>query len=114
MKLFGIAGITRTASADASLCTVTVRMRAELYPRLTNESRWSLEPALAHQARRHRLKVLTVLWDKLDEAIITMECPAEDSSAAAETVKSIIRQTTEFTRQITIRDMRVAGISRPE
>jgi hypothetical protein len=113
MKFFGIAGINRADSADASLRTfkVTVRMTAGLYPSLTNERRWSLEPALADQARRHHLKVRAVLWDRLDEAVITMECRAEDSSAAAETVKSIIRQTAEFTGQITIRDMRVVDIS---
>ena len=79
---------------------------------LGNERRWNFEPALAGQARRHHLKSLTVLWDRLDEAVITMECQAEDSSAAAETIKSIIRQTAEFTGQITIRDIRIVGISR--
>jgi hypothetical protein len=113
MKFFGVAGINRADSADASLRTfrVTVRMTAELYPPLTNDRRWSFEPALADQARRHHLKSPTVLWDKLHEAIITMECPAEDPSAAAETVESIIRQTAEFTGQIGIRGIRVIGIS---
>lgn len=115
MKLFGMStlGIIRTDGADASLHTfkVTVRMTAGLYPSLTNKRRWSFEPALADQARRHRLTAHTVLWDRLDEAVITMECQAEDSAAAAETVKSIIRRTAEFTGQITIRDIRVVGIS---
>ena len=52
-----------------------------------------------------------MLWDKLNEAIVTMECRAEDSSAAAETVEAIIRQTAEFTGQIRIRGTRVVGIS---
>ena len=113
MRFFGIAGINRADSANASLPTfkVTVRMTAELYPPLSNNRRWSFEPALADQARRHHLQAPAVLWDKLNEAIVTMECRAEDSSAAAETVEAIIRQTAEFTGQIRIRGTRVVGIS---
>jgi hypothetical protein len=90
-------------------------MAAELYPSLTNASRWNFEPALAatHCAdhRTGHLKAPTVLWDQVHAAIITMQCQAKDPPAAAEIAKSMIRRTAEFTGEIRIHDIRVLSIS---
>ncbi len=116
MKLFEIARTLRAVNDDPGLRTfkVTARMTAELYPSLTNARRWNFEPALAATCRTatHRtscLKAPTVLWDRLDEAIITMECRADDPPAAGEIVKSIIRRTAEFTGEIRIHDIRIVN-----
>ena len=117
MKVFGIAGIVRALNVDPGLRTfkVTARMTAELYPSLTNASRWNFEPALAatHCAdhRTGHLKAPTVLWDQVHAAIITMQCQAKDPPAAAEIAKSMIRRTAEFTGEIRIHDIRVLSIS---
>lgn len=53
----------------------------------------------------------TVLWDMLDEATVTIECGAHDPSAAAETVRSIIRRNAEFVAHIGVRDIEVLSIA---
>jgi hypothetical protein len=90
---------------------VTARMTAGLYPRLTNDHRSSFQAAIAATHRTSSLRSPTVLWDMLDEAIITIECEAHDSSAAAETARSIIRRAAEFVAQIGVREIEVTEIS---
>lgn len=55
-----------------------------------------------------------MLWDMLDEAIITMQCEAQEPSVAAETVRSIIRRNAELVAQIGIREIDVVNISPAE
>jgi hypothetical protein len=90
---------------------VTARMTAGLYPRLTNDHRSNFQAAIAAAHRTSDLRSPTVLWDMLDEAVITIECEASDSGAAAETVRSIIRRAAEFVAQIGVREIEVTGIS---
>jgi hypothetical protein len=90
---------------------VTARMTAGLYPRLTNDHRSNFQAAIAATHRTSDLRSPTVLWDMLDEAIITIECEASDSSAAAETARSIIRRAAEFVAQIGVREIEVTEIS---
>jgi hypothetical protein len=90
---------------------VTARMTAGLYPRLTNDHRSNFQAAIAAAHRDSDLRSPTVLWDMLDEAVITIECEASDSSAAAETVRSIIRRAAEFVAQIGVREIEVTEIS---
>jgi hypothetical protein len=47
----------------------------------------------------------------LDEATITLECEAHDRSAAAETVRSIVRRNAEFVAHIGVREIRIISIS---
>jgi hypothetical protein len=47
----------------------------------------------------------------LDEATVTIECEAHDPSAAAETVRSIIRRNAEFVSHIGVRDIEITSIS---
>ena len=90
---------------------VTARMTAGLYPRVTNAHRSSFQAAIAATHRTGHLRPPTVLWDMLDEAIITMECEAQEPSVAAETVRSIIRRNAEFVAQIGVREIDVVKIS---
>ena len=90
---------------------VTARMTAGLYPSLTNAHRSHFQAAIAATHRTSDLRSPTVLWDMLDEAIVTIECEASDSSAAAETVRSIIRRAAEFVAQIGVREIEVTEIS---
>jgi hypothetical protein len=90
---------------------VTARMTAGLYPHLTNDHRSSFQAAIAATHRTSSLRSPTVLWDMLDEAIITIECEAHDSSAAAETARSLIRRAAEFVAQIGVREIEVTEIS---
>jgi hypothetical protein len=57
------------------------------------------------------LKPPTVLWDMLDEAVITIQCEAHDPVAAAETVSSIIRRNAEYVAQIGVREIEVIEVS---
>jgi hypothetical protein len=91
---------------------VTARLIAELYPRLTNARRWNFQNAMA--AHPARLALPAVLWDRLNEATVTMECVACDAAAAAETVGMIIRQTAEADTQIGVREIKIVKISRAE
>lgn len=89
---------------------VTARLIAELYPRLANARRWNFQNAItAHPACR--LAPPTVLWDMLNEATVTVQCMACDAAAAAETVRTIIRQTAEADAQIGVREIKVVKIS---
>jgi hypothetical protein len=89
---------------------VTIRLIAELYPRLTNARRWNFQNAItAHPASR--LATPTVLWDMLNEATVAMECMACDAAAAAESVRTIIRRTAEPDAQIGVREIKVVTIS---
>jgi hypothetical protein len=75
-------------------------MTAGLYPGLTNARRSNFQAATAATHRTGYLKAPAVRWDMLDEATVTIECEAHDPSAAAETVRSIIRRNAEFVAQI--------------
>jgi hypothetical protein len=89
---------------------VTARLIAELYPHLTNARRWNFQNAIAaHPARR--LALPAVMWDRLNEATVTMECMACDAAAAAETVSMIIRQTAEADAQIGVHEIKILKIS---
>jgi hypothetical protein len=93
---------------------VTARMTAGLYPRLTNAHRSSFQAAIAATHRTGYLKPPTVLWDMLDEAVITIECEAHEPAVAAETVRSIIRRNAELVAQIGVREINVVTISPAE
>jgi hypothetical protein len=86
-------------------------MTAGLYPRVTNAHRSNFQAAIAATHRTGYLKPPVVLWDMLDEAIITIECEARDPATAAETVKSMIRRNAEFVAQIGVREIEVTKIS---
>jgi hypothetical protein len=90
---------------------VTARMTAGLYPRVTNAHRSNFQAAIAATHRTGHLKPPVVLWDMLDEAIVTIECESPDPATAAETVKSIIRRNAEFVAQIGVREIEVTQIS---
>lgn len=89
----------------------TARMTAGLYPSLTNDHRSNFQAAIAATHQTSHLKPPAVLWDMLDEAVITIECEASDSAAAAEIVRSIIRRAAEFVAQIGVREIEVTEIS---
>jgi hypothetical protein len=93
---------------------VTARMTAGLYPRITGAHRSSFQAAIAATHRTGHLKPPAVLWDMLDEAIITIECEAQEPSVAAETVRSIIRRNAELVAQIGVREINVVTISPAE
>jgi hypothetical protein len=86
---------------------VTARMTAGLYPALTNQRRWNFEAAIAATHRTGYVNPLAVRWDMLDEATVTIECQAHDRSAAAETVRSMIRRNAEFVAHIGVREIDV-------
>jgi hypothetical protein len=90
---------------------VTARMTAGLYPSLTDARRSSFQAAIAAAHRTGYLKPPTVLWDMLDEAVITIQCEAHDPAAAAETVSSIIRRNAEYVAQIGVREIEVIKVS---
>ncbi len=90
---------------------VTARMTAGLYPSLTDARRSNFQAAIAATHRTGYLQPPTVLWDMLDEAVITIQCEAHDPSAAAETVRSIIRRNAEYVAQIGVREIEVIKVS---
>jgi hypothetical protein len=90
---------------------VTARMAAGLYPGLTNARRANFQAAVAATYRNSHLPPPAVRWDMLDEATVTITCEAQDSAAAAETARAIIRRTAEFVAQIGVREIEVVQIS---
>jgi hypothetical protein len=90
---------------------VTARMTAGPYPALTNDRRSNFQAAIAATRRTGHLQPPTVRWDMLDEATVTIECEAHDRSAAAETVRSIIRRNAEFVAHIGVRNIEIISIS---
>jgi hypothetical protein len=90
---------------------VTARMTAGLYPSLTDARRSSFQAAIAATYRTGYLRRPTVLWDMLDEAVVTIECESHDAAAAAETVSSIIRRNAEYVAQIGVREIDVINVS---
>ncbi len=90
---------------------VTARMTAGLYPSLTDARRSNFQAAIAATHRAGYLQPPTVLWDMLDEAVITIQCEAHDPSTAAETVRSIIRRNAEYVAQIGVREIEVIKVS---
>ena len=89
---------------------VAARMTAGVYPALTNDRRWSLQAAIA-AAQRTGAPEPAVQWDMLDEATVTMECEAHEPSAAAETVRSIIRKSAEQVAHIGVQEIEIISIS---
>jgi hypothetical protein len=89
---------------------VTARMTAGPYPALTNDRRSFFQAAIAatHQPGSPEP---AVRWDMLDEATVTMECEAHEPSAAAETVRSIIRKNAELVAHIGVREIEIISIS---
>lgn len=67
---------------------VTARMTAGLYPRVTSAHRSKFQAAIAATHRTGYLKPPAVLWDKLDEVIVTIQCRAHEPDAAAQTAFS--------------------------
>ena len=90
---------------------VTARMTAGLYPSLTDARRSNFQAAVAATHRAGYLRPPAVLWDMLDEAVITMQCEARDPAAAAETVSSIIRRSAEYVAQIGVREIEVIKVA---
>jgi hypothetical protein len=90
---------------------VTARMTAGPYPALTNDSRSYFQAAIAATYRTGYLKPPVVQWDMLDEATVTIECEAHKPSAAAETVRSIIRRNAEFVAHIGVREIEIISVS---
>jgi hypothetical protein len=50
-------------------------------------------------------------WDKLDEAAVTIQCPARDAAAAAEAARDIIRRAAWLAGQPGIRDIKVTRVT---
>jgi hypothetical protein len=90
---------------------VTARMTAGLYPALTNERRSHFQAAMAATYSTGYLRPPAVQWDMLDEATVTIECEAHEPSAAAETVRSVIRRNAEFVAHIGVRDIEIISMS---
>lgn len=90
---------------------VIARMTAGPYPSLTNQRRSAFQAAIAATHRTGYLSPPTVLWDMLDEAIVTLECEAHDRSSAAETVRSVIRRNAEFVAHIGVREIEVISVT---
>lgn len=90
---------------------VTARMIAGLYPALTNDRRSSFQAAIAATHRSGDLKPPTARWDMLDEAVVTIECEAQEPSVAAETVRSIIRRNAELVAHIGVREIEIISVS---
>jgi hypothetical protein len=90
---------------------VTARMTAGLYPALTDQRRSSFQAAIAATHRTGYRNPSAVQWDMLHEATITIECEVHDRSAAADTVRSIIRRNAEFVAHIGVRDIDILDIS---
>jgi hypothetical protein len=89
---------------------VTARMIAGPYPALTNDRRSFFQAAIA-ATRQPGSPEPTARWDMLDEATVTMECEAHEPSAAAETVRSIIRKNAELVAHIGVREIEIISIS---
>ncbi len=89
---------------------LTARMTAGPYPALTNDRRSSFQAAIAATHRPGYLEP-TARWDMLDEATVTMECEAHEPSAAAETIRSIIRKNAELVAHIGVREIEIISIS---
>jgi len=90
---------------------VTARMIAGPYPALTNDRRSHFQAAIAAAHGTGHRNPPSVLWDMLDEATVTIECEAHEPSAAAETVRSIMRRNAEFVAHIGVRDIEIISIS---
>jgi hypothetical protein len=90
---------------------VVARMTAGLYPSLTNERRSNFQAAIAATHRTSYFRRPAVLWEKLNEATVTIECEAHDPSAAAEAVRSIVRRNAEFVAHIGVREVEILSIS---
>jgi hypothetical protein len=102
----------KTPGQRLSKFQVTARVTAGPYPELTNARRSNFQAAIAATHRTGHLTPPAVRWDMLDEATVTIECEAHDPSAAAETVRSIIRRAAEFVAHIGVRDIEIVGIAR--
>jgi hypothetical protein len=92
---------------------VTARMTAGPYPALTNDRRSFFQAAIVATHRPGYLEP-TARWDMLDEATVTMECEAHEPSAAAETIRSIIRKNAELVAHIGVREIEITSISPSE
>jgi hypothetical protein len=90
---------------------VIVRITAGPYPSLTNQRRSNFRAAVAATHRTGYLNPPAVHWDKLNEATVMMECEAHDPSAAAETVRSIVRRNAEFVAHIGVREIDIRSTS---
>jgi hypothetical protein len=89
---------------------VTARVTAGPYPALTNDRRSFFQAAIA-ATHQDDYAEPAVRWDMLDEATVTMECEAHEPSAAAETVRSIIRKNAELVAHIGVREIEILSIS---
>jgi hypothetical protein len=89
---------------------VTARMTAGPYPALTNDRRSFFQAAIAAIRQPGSLEP-SARWDMLDEATVTMECEAHEPSAAAETVRSIIRKNAELVAHIGVREIEILSVS---
>jgi hypothetical protein len=89
---------------------VTARVTAGLYPQLTNARRSNFQAAIAATDPGGRLRRPTVIWDMLDEAVVTMQCEAQDGSVAADMVCSVIRRAAELVAQIGVRGIAVVTV----
>ena len=90
---------------------VTARMKAGLYPNLTDARRSNFQAAIDATHRTGYLKPPTVLWDMLDEALVTTQCETHDPAAAAQIVRSMIRRNAEYVAQIGVREIDVIKVS---
>jgi hypothetical protein len=90
---------------------ITARMTAGQYPALTNDRRSFFQAAIAATHRTGDLEPPAVRWDMLDEATVTMECQAREPSAAAETIRTIIRKNAELVAHIGVREIEIISIS---
>lgn len=89
---------------------LTARMIVGPYPVITIQHRSNFQAAIAATHRTGYLNPPTVLWDMPDKATVTIECESHDRSAAAETIRSIIRRNAEFVAQIGIRDVEILSV----
>ncbi len=81
------------------------------YPALTNDRRSFFQAAIAATHRTGYLQPPAVQWDMQDEATVAMECEAHEPSAAAETIRSIIRKNAELVAHIGVREIEIISIS---
>ena len=100
----------RTPGQRLRTFKVTARMTAGPYPALTNDRRSFFQAAIA-ATRQPGSPEPAARWDMLDEATVTMECEAHEPSAAAETVRSIIRKNAELVAHIGVREIEIISIS---
>ena len=78
---------------------------------MTNDRRSFFQAAIAATHRPGYFEPPTVQWDMLDEATVTMECEAHEPSAAAETIRSIIRKNAELVAHIGVHEIEIISIS---